>query len=548
MVTTALASFSGPQDALDARRTTPRGTCYIGGVVTPYIDYSISFRVGQTATGRITLPLPRPDWVQPNADVVIEGGHNDLVGTLFAGFIPRLSFAMTARGDTLELTLVGQSRRLVKPFRDDMTWQGPVDAGQVFSDICDRAGVPSYIAHAALFPSGTTLTLGGNPNVDDGTVVIEANSSPLGQFQRLVKPYAYAVTDTPSGAVLFHRVLGTPSGSPVVTFREGQHLGDTRRTYDVAGIVNVWDVQGVTYTDAYGGQVPIRSVADPSEVEPHPEVPGDGYSYEIVTNSDIVRPDQADAARNVAEIKRGAADAPVTWAGVAVPFVAPGDVVELDAETVEGTGLYWLDSLDIEDGPGGHMATYTGVVEAGEEYPGIVDRTTIDIETGIWHGGDEYVAHYANKAAQGTYKGYFFTLPERVTVANVRGLCHSWNSQTVAGEDTDLTVTRWEVWEAGKDWLDDEDQPVSSGTMPQMDERYFSRLTFDPTKRVVFEDGSVKDPIGFYYWSPFAINLRSLDAGDYWLVIKCGEKAGIDDGEIANVYLELFGLVVAAGG
>ncbi len=547
--TAPTATLPTPQAALDARYTTPAGACYIGGMLTPYLSYTVQHRVGETATGRITVPLPRPAQVVANAEVVIQGGHNDLVGPAFAGAIPAWTSAMTQRGDTLEIDLVGWSRVLTEPYRDDVRYHGPIDAGAVFADVCERSAVPSYIAHAALFADGQPLTLGGNSNVDDGMVGIDANSSPLGQAQRLVRPYAYHITDTPSGAVTLHRVLGIPSGSPVVTFTEGVHLGDTRRRYDSAGIVNAPDVRGVTYTDVFGGQVPIRSIADPESVPPHPAIRG-GYRTRVTNNSDIVRPDQADAARHVIEINTAEADTPVTFEAVWVPFVAPGDVVKVEASTVEASGLYWLMGIDVTDAPERPLtATYEVWAGAGEEKPGIVDRRTEVIQTAPVHIGDETVPHYAVPVPVGTEKTWAFSLPERVTVANVRGWCHSFNSQTVAGVDTELTVTRWEVWEAGVDRDDDANSPVSSGTMPVQAERYSSGISFVPfataAGRQPGDDGYVTDP---GEWVPFAVNLRTLDAGDYVLVLTAGEKEGYDDGEARGIYLELYGLTRAAGG
>ena len=214
----------------------------------------------------------------------------------------------------------------------------------------------------------------------------------------------------------------------------------------------------------------------------------------------------------------------------------------------EMTVLDWLMAMDLTDDEGGATARYDAWAGAGDAYPGIVDRRVEVIQTAPLHTGDEYVAHYAQPAPVGTEYAWPFTLPDRVTVANCRGHCHSYNSQTVAGEDTELTVTRWEVWEAGVDRTNDDNQPISSGTMPVQPERYFSGISFVPfTTAPGTQPGDEGHVVNAGEWVPFAVNLRTLDAGDYVLVLKNGEKEGVDDGEVRAVYLELYGTTVAAG-
>jgi hypothetical protein len=544
-----LASLSGPQDALDARETDTTLAVYLGGVLTPYLSYAAQHAVGETATGRITLALPRPPQIVANASVVVQGGHNDLVGTIFSGTIRRWDFAMSDRGDILTLTLAGASRRMHEPLRRDIVFAGPVRADAIFVALCQAASVTAYIAEVPTFISGEPLMLGGNPQIDDGAVTIKAHSSPLGQFQRLIDPYGYAVSDTPMGPPRFHRVSGTPTGTPVVSFREGPggHLGPSRRVYDFGEIVNVWKIIGQTYTDTTGGTVPIESIADPASVPEHPEIE-DGYRYREQEIGDIVRQDQAAAVRARYEVDFGDTDDPVTWEAVAVPGVAPGDVVAVASETLETDAQYWLRSLDVTDDDDGLMATYEGWAGGGIELPGIIDRITLPIQAEAWHGGDETVPWYKHPAPQGSEKVWSFTLPERASAVNVRGWHHSWNSQTVAGEDTDLTVTRWQIWLASADRTAEDAEPETSGTMPQMPERYGERPAFATfridDRRSPGDDGYVLDP---GEWSPFSIPLKSLDPGDYKLVLACGEKAGLDDGEVIAVYLEIWGSTEAAG-
>ena len=47
-------------------------------------------------------------------------------------------------------------------------------------------------------------------------------------------------------------------------------------------------------------------------------------------------------------------------------------------------------------------------------------------------------------------------------------------------------------------------------------------------------------------WAPFAVNLRSLDAGDYVLRLVSGVKEGPDDFEVRDVILEVFGIAEPA--
>jgi len=95
---------------------------------------------------------------------------------------------------------------------------------------------------------------------------------------------------------------------------------------------------------------------------------------------------------------------------------------------------------------------------------------------------------------------------------------------------TDLDVSRWEVWAAGVDRTNDDNRPESSGNMPVMNED-LARNWASPAA----------------VWPKFAVNLRTLDAGDWVLVLKMGKKAGYDDAEARSIYLELYGVTEAAG-
>lgn len=528
----AVLSLSTPQAALNARMTDPVRTVYVDGVTVLNMGVRHGHRVGRTATGTISTFLPRHPSIQPLATVEVQGGHNDLVGTQFSGYIPNWEGAITRLGNLLDVQLVGWSQLLHEPLREDLVFPGPVAADAVFVALCQMAGVPSSIAERAFYLDNVTpVMLGGNNAVDDGAYIIKALQSPLSQFARSVEPYRYFVTDFPNGAVVFHRVGGLPTGAPVVTFNEGLHLGTVRRGYNVRDVVNVWDVNGITYEDEYGGLVPIRSIADPDTVPPHPEIRG-GYRYKLERNSDIVRQDQADAIRNWLEIEYSAASAPVRWSGVALPGVNPGDCVAVESETVEASGNLWLMGVDVDNNERGYTATYEGAAGAGEELPGIVDRTTITIQDAPVHLGDETRSNYAVPIPEDIVKEWPFSLPEKVGVANLRGWGHGWNSQLIGGVQTDLEVTKWEVWLAGVDRTNKDNRPESSGTMPIMNEEISANRPYGA---------------GLTWWSQFAINLRTLEAGDYVLVLKCGQKAGYDDGEVQDVYLELYGLIEAAG-
>lgn len=525
-----VASLASPQGVLDALDTDLRLSVWIGGVLTDVLSVSGQHSVDAAkAVAKVVLPLPRPDWVVPNATVEIQAGHNDYVGTVFSGYVPEWEGAISERGRLLTLSVDGWSGLLAEPDRYDWEMQGPVSARSVFVALCERKGVPSYIAETVLAPDGQTeIMLGGNQQIDDGKVIFKGGSSPLATFSRLVEAFGYRVYDTPSGAVKLSRVSGAPNADPVVTFRDGVHLLDASRQYSVRDVVTYYDVHGPTYEDAFGAKVPIRSI--PTVDIADPAVIG-GHRYRKVSNSDLVRQDLADAARNILETD-GGADAPVRWKAVGTPGLSVGDAVAIaDSTDLEADGIYWLLGMDwaVDDA---YVATYRGWRGGGTALPSLVDKVTIPIQTAPTHLGDEYVPWYAVPSPYGTERVWTITLPDKVSVANVVGYAHGANSQYVDGAPVDdLAVTKWAIWKAGTDRNDKKNKAESSGTMPPMAEDYALRRPY----------GS-----GLTWWSRFAINLRSVEAGSYDLVLTCGDNAGVDDFEVQQVALDLYGTVEPA--
>jgi len=529
-----VASLASPQGVLDARDTELRLSVWIGGVLTDVVSASGQQDAdADKAICTLVMPLPRPAWLVPNAEVLVQTGHNDYVGAQFSGYIPEWEGAISAEGRILTVKCDGWGTLLSEPDRYDWEIQGPVSAASVFTALCQRKGVPSYVAERATMVDGLTeLMLGGNRQIDDGKVIFKGGSSPLATFARLMEDQGYRVYEISDGTIRMSRINGSPDGDPtravVATFRDGVHLLDARRGYSVRDKVSYRDLQGPTYEDAFGGRVPIRSV--PTQDIADPEIRG-GHRYRKYSNSDLVRQDLADNARQVMEID-GSADAPVRWKAVGTPGLNVGDVVAIaDSGDLEADGVYWLMRIDWSLDRSGYTATYTGWRGGGTALPSLVDEVRVPIQGAAVHIGDEYVSWYAQPSPVGTEKTWNFSLPENASVVNCRGWHHSTNSQLKDGASTELQVTKWEIWKAGVDRSNKDNKPESSGTMPSLPEEYEQRRPY----------GS-----GLTWWSQFAINLRSVDAGDYVLVLKAGEDQGYDDFEVQQVFLQIFGTVEPA--
>lgn len=479
------------------------------------------------ATARFTIPLPLPLHVAPNAEVAIEIGHNNLSGQVFTGRIPSWDKAISIQGDIATVRAVGWASLLAYPDRFDLFYDGPITIAALFDSLCARRGVPSYRADAVTDVSGTVeIELGGNPHIDDGRVRIPAAQGYLSFLNNAVEPYGYRVYDTVEG-VLLTRISGLPTELVTLQFAEGVNVFSCRRSYDTTTIRNYWRVIGQTYEDEQGATVPIESI--PESVTGDPLVPvNDGIHYEEFRSSLITSQQQANFIRQRLEIDHSTPHILSRWEAPAVPGIMPGQAVTLHAPSVGASDFLWLMSMDITSSPRGLTATYEGWQGSGSSLPTGNSKVEIDIQASPIHLGNETLSHYAHPVPHDSVDWTWnITIDERATAVNVRGLHHGTNSQLIGGVNTDIEVTKWEVWLPGSDFDDDEQRPVRSGNMPIVDENLLEELDYDDLSN----------------WAPFAINLRNLDAGNYVLRLVSGVKAGPDDFEVRDVILEVYGVV-----
>lgn len=538
---------STPQAALNAPGTDVHDLIYVGGVTVDAMSWDARFRVRDTSTATITMPLPRPAVIQPNAAVRIEAGHDDLTGTMFAGRIPAWKSAMTDRGNILTVRPVGWSSLLAYRDRYDLSWDGPITIRALFDALCARRGVPSYRADAVLSPDGSwEVALGGNPRIDDGKVLLPASTTPLAFLRSAAELFGYRIYDTPDGTVRLSRLSGRPAGAPVVRFAEADHLTTVSSDDDISGFANYHDISGPTYEDEFGASIPIR--AFPAQVVPSPLVPVNaGIAYDPYRNNLLVTTELAEVARQVREIDGAAPSTPVSWSSVAIPGVSVGDTVALEAPTVEAVQPYWVNGVSVRmPETGAFAATWDGWIGGGVSLPPGDNRTITMIQNAPRHWGDEWLAHYAVPTPEPGPLVYPVTIPDRATAINIEGWHHGTNSQLLDGVQTDLEVTKWEVHLVGADRTAQHYRPAASGNMPVSNERLGERL---PYSRFVVVNDVVTDP---GYWSRFAVNLSRLDPEDYTFELVPGIKGGKDDGEIRRVEVVVYGInepiVVPDGG
>lgn len=528
-------TFSTPQQALDALDTRPQGEVYIDGVTVDAISWSSQTDVDSTATSRISLALPST--VADNAVVQVQAGHNDLIGTMYSGRVPSWEKNATNRGNLLDVRAAGWSSLLAYRSRFDLSFDGPISPAALFDSLCSRYGVPAYIADDVTDPTGTiAVTIGGNPNIDGGRVVMKASQTPLSFLRDACEPFGYRVYDTEDGILRLSRFSGLPVGDPVVTFTEGVHPFSMRYSYDIGGIVNYPDINGQTYEDEWGASVPIR--AFPATVVSDDRIPvNDGVNYRDIRNSLLVTQQQAEIALAVYQNDNAAPSTLVRWDAIAVPGMSVGDVVALDFSTVGVEGVYWLQSMDIKAEGSALTASYTAWSGAGIAMPAGRNVNTTRIQTGVTHLGDETRSNYAVPTPSGLTMVWPITIPDRATALTLTFWHHGTNSQVVGGVETDLEVSSFEVWPDGVDMDDEDNRPELSGKLAILSEEL--RLSRNYSTFTVASDGTTVTDPGF--WKPGKVNLDRLDAGDYNVRLRAGEKNGFDDFEMRLIDLLVYG-------
>lgn len=531
---TDIQNFATAQDALDAPYTQARRIVYINGVMTNVERYSTQHRVGRMATASLTLTLPVGDHIEPNAEVEIWDGHNNLMGIRFWGRLPAWKKAISDDGNLMTLNPVGWSSLLAWNDRFDLVFEGPITFTAIFDSLCSRRGVPSYRADTVLDDTGEIeVILGGNEFVDEGQVIIPASQNPLGWLNTNIEPFGYRVYDDLLGTVRLSRISGMPNDDPAVIFTESGSIMVGERDYDNSEIVNYWDVQGQTYEDEIGRSVPIRAI--PAAIPSDPLIPvNGGVSYQQYRSSMLVTQQLAEIVRRRLEIDTNIPTEPVRWTSIAIPSVSPGDIVRVTSETMGTDQDYWLLGVDVSSSDDGLLATYEAWVGGDTALPAGVDRIVIPLQSSAIHLGDENVSWYAHPAPQGLEYTWDFSIPKRATAINVVFKVHGSNSQFIGGVNEDLSVSKFELWQLPI--VDpEEDDPHSSGSLPVLDENYAQRY------RYATDDSK---------WSPGAIALKGFEEEevDVRLKLISGDNPDAsggpqDDFEIKDMYVEIYGTV-----
>lgn len=504
----------------------------IAGVPTDVLSYDRSHGVDQpVATGSITLPLPLPDHLRGgdpgdvlNLPVLLQVGYREsILRPVFSGYIRRDRMELSRDGYDATLSMVGYGSLLSWPESRDLTFSSNY-LDEIIRSLCERRGMPKYRIDRILTPSGARIRMGGNPHIDDGKVVIPAGTSPLDWMTRLLRLFGYRAFDT-AQEFRVQRVSGAPTLGPMAEFAEGKLIHRLSRDRDLDDVVTAWTVEGATYTDDDGIQIPIRSI--PAGTVPfEPLLNPPGYREATIRDNQLVTQVNADAVRQIAEIDNAAVNP--TWSinTRGNSNYRPGATVRIASSTMEATAdNYWLMSVrDSLDSSQGYKAVLTAWKGGGTSLPDGEDLQTITVREAPVHLGDEYVPWYAVPQATARELSFPVTVLDTYTSLALSLYLHGSNSYLIDG-NTDSTVSKIIVMQNGEE--------VGSADLPVVPEDYSLQLPYGN---------------GLTHWQQFRLPVPGrLEAGSAEIRIvsgadsRLGESVKYDDFEARNITLELRG-------
>lgn len=512
----------------------PHLTVLINGVPTQVFSLRTAHGVDQPiATATIDLPLPLPAHLRGEADtnvlrkqVHIQAGYKEsIMRNVFAGYVDADRMMVDPNARTATLQLVGFASRLDWPEERDLIWQGPVLLEAIIQAMCVRRGVP-YRIDRILSPTGQRIVLGANPDINDGKVVIGRRTSPLRWIARTCELFGYRAFETPNDGFRVHRVSGRPTLGPLVTAGDGVLAHRLERVRTLSDMVTYWTVEGPTYTDADGVQIPVRSF--PAVVPFDPLLDPPGYRPGQVRDDVLVTNDLADAVRRVREIDYAAPKKIWSISTRGNSHYRPGATARVHSNVMDAPAdNYWLMGVrQTMDDSNGYQATLDVWAGGGTALPEGEDLVTIDVRSAPIHLGDEYVGWYARPTPDEIEYRIPITVPDVFTSLAISLLAHSCNSHMFDGANVESKVSKIEVWQGGE-------KPVGTADLPVLPEDYERQLPY----------GS-----GTEHWTPVRMPVPGrLEAGSAEIVIKSGEHSRLgegykwDDFELRDIVLELRG-------
>lgn len=511
----------------------------VGGEVINATEATVRHGVDQpVGVCTVYCKAPRPASVAINAEIEIEMGYPGAARRRFIGVIPDDESVTEMRGHLLRIEGVGRASRLAWPERNGIELAANISLKDAFRSLCALRGVETYFADDTTYVDGiTTITLGGNDQINGGAVRFDSRRDPLAWLIAASGMYGYRVFDSPDGAVRLARVSGLPPESEPVAmaYAEGLNCYRIVRRRSNRRMVNYWTVEGARYTDVDGATTQIRSI--PAEVPYADELAPLGYRADTFASQDIVTDEQAAGVRNALEIDRGSLSNTYEWECAGHPELQPGDVVTLEAPThgLATPTRLWLTAIEEAVTDRGYLVSrMAGWAGGGQALAAGNDCVTVAVGSGVYHIGDETVGWYRQPAPDGTT----VTIPITVTDADytslkLYGLAHgtnTWGTGNTADPSTGSVV---EVWQLPDPSLPasgtNEMRRVGSLELPTLDEEYARQRNYASSDT---------------YWSSFGLPMPgTLKTGAAELRLIAGDNpSGIDDYELTDLELEFCGV------
>jgi hypothetical protein len=254
----------------------------------------------------------------------------------------------------------------------NVTWQtaGQNTVRSIIRGMKKRSGVPEYRVNEITDIDGNLVYLGGNGLADGGQVRVSATETPLGFIQRIADLFGYKDFDCADGITRCIPIRGTPHGTVVGTFTEGENIISVRRSYDPSNVYNRVRVEGWSGTDQdrkrveYASQTALVDVV-PSVLIPTPP----GISLYRTSDALLTSNGLCADVRRVAEVNHAEAAVYLEWE-TWPNTVRPGQTVTVNAPSVGFSGELFCLSNEPDLSTSGFRCRMTGWAGGAEPFNG----------------------------------------------------------------------------------------------------------------------------------------------------------------------------------